>query len=144
MPLTLRPLTLADYEAVDPILSAAYARSTSMLDDLARYYDEFAHRAFVARSPQGSIAGYLIAQAQRLGPWLAETPEAAASLLHQALPLIAGNAQVLVPACNQEARILLEHAGFTPGKRWRAMRRGGAPDLQRRQWLYGYANFYVG
>ncbi len=111
---------------------------------LARYGELLAGRAFVARDSRGSVAGYLIAQSQRLGPWLAETPEAAEALLHQALPLYPANAQVLVPECNQAATTLLERAGFTPGRRWHSMRRGGVPDLQRRQWLYGYANFYFG
>src|SRR5258708_4967161 len=37
MPVSLHPLTTADYVAVDPLLTAAYARSSSMLDDLDRY-----------------------------------------------------------------------------------------------------------
>src|SRR5260370_26753763 len=37
MPMSLHPLTTADYVAVDPLLTAAYARSSSMLDDLDRY-----------------------------------------------------------------------------------------------------------
>jgi hypothetical protein len=90
------------------------------------------------------VAGYLIAQSQRLGPWLADTPEAAESLLCQALSLFSADASVLVPEQNLAARALLERYGFTSGHRWQSMRRGGIPDPQRRQWLYGYANFYFG
>jgi GNAT superfamily N-acetyltransferase len=38
MPLSLHPLTAADFEAVDPLLTAAYARSSSMLNDLTHYH----------------------------------------------------------------------------------------------------------
>jgi GNAT superfamily N-acetyltransferase len=111
---------------------------------LAMYQGEFPGRAFVARDREGKVAGYLIAQKQRIGPWLADTPEAAEALLCQALSLFSGSASVLVPEHNLAARALLERFGFTPGRRWQSMRRGGISELQRRQWLYGYANFYFG
>jgi ribosomal protein S18 acetylase RimI-like enzyme len=112
---------------------------------LAGYCDEFANGAFVARNSTGTVAGYLIVQTQRLGPWLADTMEVAESLLRRALyrsppePLSA-----LVPECNGEARALLERYGFTPGRRWHAMRRGEASAFPQRERLYGYANFYFG
>ena len=52
--------------------------------------------------------------------------------------------QVLLPQSNQAGRRLLERAGFEPERSWQSMRLGGSPDLGSRQWLYGYANFYVG
>jgi len=44
---------------------------------LTSYYQAFPDRAFVALNDQGIITGYIIAQARRLGPWLADTPEIA-------------------------------------------------------------------
>jgi GNAT superfamily N-acetyltransferase len=111
---------------------------------LAQYADECAGRAFVARDRRGRVAGYLMAQAHRLGPWLAGTEQAAEALLCRALPLCSADAQVLVPECNRAATTLLERVGFSPGRRWHSMRHGGAPDLRRRRWLYGYASFYFG
>jgi len=112
---------------------------------LTAYYEEFPDRTFVARTPQGDIAGYLIAQARRLGPWVADTPELAGSLLQHALRLaFSPFPMALIPASNQAARLLLKKAGFLPERQWQSMRLGGIPDLHRRQWLYGYANFYCG
>jgi hypothetical protein len=111
---------------------------------LTPYVEECAGRAFVARDRAGRVSGYLIAQAKTLGPWFANTPEIAASLLRQALPLCSTDMQALVPEHNQAALALMERAGFTPTRRLSAMRLGGAPELERRQWLYGYANFYFG
>jgi hypothetical protein len=112
---------------------------------LTSYYEEFPDRTFVARNPQGHIAGYLIAQARRLGPWVADTPDIAGSLLQHALRLsLSPSPMALIPEYNQAARLLLKEAGFLPERRWQSMRLGGIPDLHRRQWLYGYANFYCG
>ena len=38
MSLTFRLLTASDFLSVDPLLTAAYDRSTSMLDDLKQYH----------------------------------------------------------------------------------------------------------
>ncbi len=112
---------------------------------LTSYYEEFADRMFVARNSQGNIAGYLIAQARRLGPWVADTPEIAGSLLQHALRLsFSPSPMALIPEYNQAAQLLLKEAGFLPERRWQSMRLGGMADLHSRQWLYGYANFYCG
>ncbi len=138
----VKPLLPEDLPEVIAFDAERFGASRAAI--LARYHDELVQRALVARDNRGNVTGYLIAQPHRLGPWLADSPETAESLLVQALPLFAANTQVVVPACNQEATALLERAGFAPGRRWHSMRRGGIPDLQRRQWLYGYANFYFG
>lgn len=111
---------------------------------LTQYADEFAERAFVARDDRGRVTGYLIAQTAMLGPWLAETPEVAAALLRRALPLCSADMQAFVPEHNQAALALVERAGFTCMRRLSSMRLGGHAELERRQWIYGYANFYLG
>jgi GNAT superfamily N-acetyltransferase len=135
----LRPADVAEIVAFDAERFGASRRAI-----LVQYAEECAGRAFVARDRQGRVTGYLMAQAHRLGPWLADTAHAAEPLLYRALPLYSTDVQVLVPECNQAAKTLMERAGFSPGRRWHAMRRGGVPDLQPRRWLYGYANFYFG
>ncbi len=91
------------------------------------------------------MTGYIIAQASRLGPWLADTPQIALALLQQVLPLsFARSLMVITSQSNQAAQLLLEQAGFLPERRWQSMRLGGVADLRSRQWLYGYANLYVG
>lgn len=112
---------------------------------LTSYYEEFSDRTFVARNSQGTIEGYLIAQTHRLGPWVADSPEIAGSLLQHALHLsFASSPMALIPEYNQAAVLLLKAAGFQPTRRWQSMRLGSVPDLLPRQWLYGYANFYCG
>jgi GNAT superfamily N-acetyltransferase len=134
-----QPADLPEVAAFDAVRSG-----TSRTAILARYGEELAGRAFVARDSQGRVTGYLMSQSKRLGPWLADTPEIAASLLRRALPLCSTTTLALVPESNQAAITLLERTGFTPERRLHSMRRGGVPQIQRRQWLYGYANFYFG
>jgi GNAT superfamily N-acetyltransferase len=112
---------------------------------LTSYSEKCASRIFVARDSQGSMTGYIIAQPSRLGPWLADTPEIAEALLQQALHLsFAQSFMVITSKSNQTAQLLLKQAGFLPERCWQSMRLGGMADLRGRQWLYGYANLYVG
>jgi GNAT superfamily N-acetyltransferase len=138
----VEPLHLADLPEVAAFDAERFGASRVAI--LSQYAEECAGRAFVARDRQERVTGYLIAQSNRLGPWLADTAQAAASLLHHALPLCSADVQVLVPECNWAATTLLERVGFVAGRRWHSMRLGGVPDLQRRRWLYGYANYYFG
>lgn len=139
---TVTPLHPADLPEIAAFDAERLGASRAAV--LAGYVEEFAGRAYIARDGRGSVAGYLIAQANRLGPWLADTPEVADALLSRALPLCPAHAQVLVPEYNRAAAALLERSGFTPGRCWHSMRRGGVPHLQRRGYLYGYASFYFG
>lgn len=118
------------------------ARRTEVL---ASYYQAFPDRTFIARDSRGMITGYIIAQAHRLGPWTADTPEIAESLLRQALHLsFSQPPMAIIPEYNQAAGPLLKRTGFVPERHWQFMRLGGMPDLHWRRWLYGYANLYVG
>ena len=114
-------------------------------DVLATYLRDDPARAFVSRAASGNISGYLIAQRQALGPWLAETPEAAAMLLDAArsLPFDDGPT-VIAPAANEHAARLLEQRGFAPQRSLAHMRRGGMPMPARRTHLYGQASFAIG
>jgi hypothetical protein len=75
----------------------------------------------------------------------ADTPEIAKALLQQALHLsFAQSLRVIISQSNQAAQLLLKQAGFLPERCWQSMRLGRIADLGGRQWLYGYANLYVG
>jgi predicted N-acetyltransferase YhbS len=105
----------------------------------------YADRVFATRDEAGAITGYLVAQEQRFGPWVAATQEAAEALLAHALTLpYAAAPSVLVPALNRHAVDLLERTGFTSSRDLRHMRHGGEPALQRRERIYGQASFAIG
>jgi GNAT superfamily N-acetyltransferase len=105
----------------------------------------YAGRVIATRDELGEITGYLVAQEQRLGPWVAATPEAAKTLLAHALTLENANAPtILVPALNHDATDLLQRFGFASSRELRHMRYGGEPDLRRRERMYGQASFAIG
>jgi len=105
----------------------------------------YAERSFATRDEAGAINGYLIAFEERIGPWLATTPEVAETLLACALTLpFATPLSIIVPALNSDATTLLERSGFTSRRDLRHMRYGGAPALERRFHLYGQASFAIG
>jgi predicted N-acetyltransferase YhbS len=105
----------------------------------------YAGRVFATRDELGAITGYIVAQEQRFGPWVAATPEAAEILLAQALTLPYANAPTaLVPALNHDATVLLERFGFTSSRELRHMRYNGEPGVQRRERIYGQASFAIG
>src|SRR5262249_36456145 len=104
-----------------------------------------AGRVFATRDESGAICGYIVAQEQRVGPWVAATLETAETLLAHALTLPYANAlTVLAPALNHGATDLLERFGFTSTRELRHMRYGGEPGLQRRERIYGQASFAIG
>jgi GNAT superfamily N-acetyltransferase len=105
----------------------------------------YAGRVLATHDELGAITGYVVTQEQRLGPWVAATPEAAETLLAHALTLSNANAPtMLVPALNHDATDLLERFGFTASRELRHMRYGGEPGLQRRERIYGQASFAIG
>jgi radical SAM protein with 4Fe4S-binding SPASM domain len=89
---------------------------------LTSYSEKCASRIFVAREGLASMTGYIIAQASRLGPWLADTPEIAQALLQQVLPLSFDRSlTVITSKSNQAAQLLLKQAGFLPERCWQSM-----------------------
>jgi GNAT superfamily N-acetyltransferase len=102
-------------------------------------------RAFLVRDRSGNLTGYLFAQAQRLGPWMATTPGAANNLLTAALTLPFDESPgVLVPSANLSATPLLEARGFTLQRALRHMYLGPAAPLQDRARVYGQTSFAIG
>ncbi len=128
-----------------PALAALDARlfgteRTALLELLLR---ALPGRGFLARGDDGQPAGYLIAQEQQLGPWVAADPAAAASLLAAAQTLdYSGNTYAQIGSLNADGAQLLLRSGFSPHKHLRHMRRGGAPRDRSR--VYGQTSFSLG
>lgn len=102
-------------------------------------------RAFLARDRSGKITGYLFAQTERLGPWVATTPAAAEDLLTAALSLpFQGPPAVLVPSANASATGLLRAHGFALQRTLRHMYLGPAAPVQDRARVYGQTSFAIG
>ncbi|GAB4205698.1 MAG: hypothetical protein OHK0022_32040 [Roseiflexaceae bacterium] len=100
-------------------------------------------RAFLARGDDGRPAGYLLAQEQLIGPWVAVSPVAAEALLAAALTLdYNGSPYVQIGARNADGSQLLLRHGFSPRNRLRHMRRGGTPRDRSR--VYGQTSFSLG
>jgi GNAT superfamily N-acetyltransferase len=103
-----------------------------------------------------AITGFLIAQAQSIGPWVATTPGDAEALLRQALTFSYDSSPtVLVPAANGDALDLLRRYGFVRQRSLRHMRRAGrsgatgrsgasGTQAHGRQGIYGLASFTLG
>lgn len=137
------PLTQDDLSALVAFDARHFGARRDAL--LAASLHLYAGRVFVTRDEAGEITGYLVAQEQRFGPWVAATPEAAEALLAHALTLpYTASPSVLIPALNSDATDLLERSGFRSSRELRHMRHGGEPALQRRERIYGQASFAIG
>jgi predicted N-acetyltransferase YhbS len=137
------PLTRDDLPALVDFDARSFGGLREAL--LAASLQLYADRVFATRDESGTITGYVVAQEQRLGPWVAATPEAAEALLAHALTLqYVAAPSVLVPALNRDATELLERSGFGSSRELRHMRYGCEPGLQRRERLYGQASFAIG
>jgi predicted N-acetyltransferase YhbS len=137
------PLTQDDLSALVAFDARHFGARREAL--LAASLHLYADRVFVTRDEAGEITGYLVAQEQRFGPWVATAPEDAKVLLAHALTLPYATApSVLVPALNRDATELLEQSGFRSSRELRHMRHGGEPALQLRERIYGQASFAIG
>ncbi len=125
----MREGDLAALDAFDaPIFGASRAAV------LAAYLAEHPGRAFVARDAGGQISGYLFAQADTIGPWVARDPDSAEALLAAALPLdFEASPRVLTPAANSQGSALLMRYGFSPQRMLRHMRLGGDASPTQRE-----------
>ncbi len=136
----LRPAdlpTLADFDA--PIFGARREKV------LAAYLAENPGRAWLARDPSGRIQGYLFAQADRLGPWMAASQQAAGDLLQAALALpFQTGPRVILPERNRLARDLLPQFGFELLDLHLHMRRGGSAQPGLPEQVFGMASFAIG
>jgi ribosomal-protein-alanine N-acetyltransferase len=83
------------------------------------------------------IGGYVVARAGRIGPWVAQSPGAAAALFDAARAVLDGsNAVVYVPEENFSALAILAQRGWTPRTRNAHMALGDTSNASRRG-IYG-------
>lgn len=109
------------------------------------YFADYPERCLVKRDARGQICGFLIAQAQRPGPWVACSVEDAGDLLEAALSLsFEGEVNVIAPAANRSAEGLFEHFGFQFLRALPHMGWGLLPSPCQRQFIYGQTSFALG
>jgi predicted N-acetyltransferase YhbS len=89
-------------------------------------------RAFGVLDQGGELAGFVIAQEQRIGPWVARDAAIAEILLAAALSLpFAGAPTVIAPGVNTAVRAMLGRHSFSQTGGTRHMRRGPAVRRER-------------
>jgi ribosomal protein S18 acetylase RimI-like enzyme len=136
------PLAEADLAALEAFDTPIFGASRAAV--LATLRAEYPDRAFVVRDQAGAPAGYLVAQPQTIGPWVARGPAEAEALLAAALALDFEEApRVLAPGANTHAAGLLMRYGFSPQRSLRHMRYGDAIPA-RRELVYGQASYAIG
>lgn len=123
LPATVTPLQMEQFSELVSFDTPAFGDERSAV--LAAYRADDPQRVVVARDASGHLSGYLLAQADVLGPWVARTLQDAERLLQHALALPFRSApSVFVSAQHQQALVLLERAGFTQQRRLSHMRKG--------------------
>lgn len=106
---------------------------------------DYPNRCFVKRDAQGKICGYLIAQSQRIGPWVACTVDDAGDLLEAAMSLsFEGDVNIITPALNPHAENLFQPYGFQLLRSLPHMGGGRLPSPCRREFIYGQTSFALG
>jgi ribosomal protein S18 acetylase RimI-like enzyme len=139
----VEPVSAANLEEVLALDHAAFGTDRARV--LAAALARWPERAILARDARGRVAGWLLAQPDRLGPWVVADASAAQRLLAAALALpFAVPPSAGVPAASTAAARALEGAGFARVRRTRRMRRGpgeigGQPGL-----VWGHATLGLG
>lgn len=106
---------------------------------------DYPERAFITRDEFGKITGYLFAQRQKIGPWVAGNHRDAEMLLNAALSLEYENGpRIIIPEENQAGIELITRTGFTFQKSHTHMRRGGLTHPGDRSQIYGQASYGIG
>ncbi|GAB4480245.1 MAG: hypothetical protein Kow0088_21680 [Anaerolineales bacterium] len=109
------------------------------------YLADFSDRFLIKRDLNGKVCGFLLAQPQRLGPWMARSVEDAADLLAAALALpFEGEINVIAPAANPFAQALFEQNNFHLLRALPHMGWGKLPSPCQRQFIYGQTSFALG
>jgi N-acetylglutamate synthase-like GNAT family acetyltransferase len=135
-------LQASDLPALVAFDSASFGAARSHV--LASYLADDPQRAFIARDPDGTITGFLIAQADMLGPWTATNVEVAEQLLSRALTLpFAGAPRAIIPVSNEAGTRLLHRYGFREQRTLAHMRLGPPVPGRDRRHIYGQASFAI-
>lgn len=109
------------------------------------YLADYPNRFLVKRNVHGKVSGFLVAQAQRPGPWVACSIDDAADLLEAAFTLtFDGDINVIAPAANPHAESLFRQYGFQLMRELPHMGWGLLPSPCQRQFIYGQTSFALG
>jgi GNAT superfamily N-acetyltransferase len=148
------PVSIAPLSAVTPLTADDFPElvdfdtryfGISRMTVLSTYFAAYPERFLVIRGEQGQITGYLLAQSQCIGPWIAQTPEEALALLQAALCLPFNTAPwIIIPEENTAALAVVQKMGFQCTLSFRHMRRGDMPITLRRDQIYGLASAAIG
>lgn len=138
---------LPEVAALDAAVFGAHREALLQL-----YWRQFPGRSFAARKPGGELAGYLIAQITKIGPWISTSTMAAEALLSLALPLpFDGPMKMIVPSENKAAVLLFNRLGAVEGQSHLHMVKGISARLiqpvnlpGQREFIYSQASFAVG
>ena len=142
-PPQVRPMSMGDVAALAEwdrmIFGADRGRLLRAL--LAAYLG----RAFMLRDENGSIAGYVMTQANRIGPWVARSAPGAEALLHAALSLRwRGAVSVAVPGLNDDASALLRRNRFEVVRTNTHMGKGASEPPSQRRKIFGQTSLFFG
>jgi ribosomal protein S18 acetylase RimI-like enzyme len=103
---------LPEVAALDEAVFGAYRDSLLRL-----YWQQYPDRSYIARTRLGELAGYLVAQRTRLGPWISTSLSAAEALLSTALSLSFDDPiKMIVPSENTAALQLFNRLGAIEGQ----------------------------
>lgn len=106
---------------------------------------ELPERAYIAWDSKAQPSGFLFAQQQKIGPWVAGNQGAAEALLATALELSFEKApRVILPDANASGQELLMKAGFRNIDSHKHMRRAGPNHPGQRSQIYGQTSFALG
>ncbi len=112
---------------------------------LTSYLANLPGRCFVTRNRDGRITGYIVAQHDALGPWLAQNPAEAEALLVHALSLPFEQAPAIRAHSTHTAAVrLLTQYGFVERRTFKHMYHGTQEPLQLRDQLYALASAALG
>jgi GNAT superfamily N-acetyltransferase len=112
---------------------------------LATYRADAPEHVLVVRNEDGQMGGYLIAQPNSIGPWVANSVEDAERLLLHALTLpFESEPSVFVSANNSDALGLLTSYGFSQQRVLSHMWKGKHVQRSRHTTIYGQASLGFG
>ena len=113
---------------------------------LASYLEAFPERCFITRAKRsGRITGYIVAQQDALGPWIAQTPVEGEALLLHALALPFEQAPAVRTHTSHTAAVhILTKYGFSERRIFKHMYHGSKEPLQQKDQLYALASSALG
>jgi ribosomal protein S18 acetylase RimI-like enzyme len=140
---SVEPVSMRDLDELVGFDAAIFGAERSRV--LRALLTMFPERGFLLRDDGGQIAGYVLAQGNRIGPWVARCSQDAEALLRIALSLsYAGTISVIVPEENPAAVELLNRYGFETVRVNRHMGRGASATPRQREKMYGQTSLALG